>query len=172
MLIEHYDLEVFTPHCQPGSECLSAIARLVVDIAPVMPYLNATLEDAAYNPNAPALTCRVDGRFITFCAYHIGIEYVEDRSDAQRVAEELVALVNRTWEHSDSIIPNHTAYRRPRPMDIYKLLPQTNCKACGQPTCFTFALKMVTGEVQLSDCPALQDPAHVERLGELRALTG
>jgi len=170
-LIARYDLEVFTPRCQPGSERLSAIARLVMDIGPVMPYLNAALEDAAYNPNAPALTCRVDGRFVTFCAYHIGIEYVEDRSDAQRVADELVALVNRTWEQRETITPNHEAYSRPKPMDIYKLLPQTNCKACGQPTCFTFALKIVTGDVKLDDCPALREPAYAEQLGQLQILT-
>ena len=169
-LIAHYDLEVFTPHCQPGSERLSAIARLVVDIGPVMPYLNATLEGAAYNPDAPALTCRIDGRFVTFCAYHIGVEYVEDRGDAQRVADELVALVNGTWVRREIITPNHEAYSRPKPMDIYKLLPQTNCKACGQPTCFTFALKLITGGAKLSDCPVLREPTYAERLAQLQAL--
>jgi ArsR family metal-binding transcriptional regulator len=171
MLIAHYDLEVFTPHCQPGSERLSAIARLVVDIGPAMPYLNATLEGAAYDPNAPALTCRISGRFITFCAYHIGIEYVEDRSDAQGVADELVALVNHTWKQRETIVPDHTAYHRPKPMDIYRLLPQTNCKACGEPTCFTFALKLITHETKLSGCPALQETAYAEQLAQLRVLT-
>lgn len=169
-LIEHYDLEVFTPWCQPGSARLSAIARLVVDIGPVMPYLNATLEDSAYNSKAPALTCYIGDRFVTFCAYHIGIEYVEDRSDAQRIVTDLILMVNRTWEERKSITPNHTAYRRLKPMDIYKLLPQTNCKACGQPTCLTFALKMVIGEVQLDDCSVLREPAHAEQLTRLQAL--
>jgi len=170
MLIEHYDLEVFTPRCQPGSERLSAIARLLVDISPVMPYLNGALEDAVYNPGAPALTCQINDRFVSFCAYHIGIEYVEDRTDAQRIAETIVALVNDTWERRETITPNHTAYRRPQPMAIYKLLPQTNCKACGQPTCLTFALKVVTGDVSLSDCPTLLEPGYAEQLTRLQTL--
>ena len=33
MLIENYDLELFVPPCEPGSETWSAIARLTVDIS-------------------------------------------------------------------------------------------------------------------------------------------
>ena len=47
MLIEHYDLDVFTQPCEPGAERFSAIARLTVDISAVLPYLNATLRGAA-----------------------------------------------------------------------------------------------------------------------------
>ncbi len=46
MLIEHYDLDVFTPPCEPGAERFAAIARLVVDISEALPYLNATLRGA------------------------------------------------------------------------------------------------------------------------------
>ena len=42
MLIENYDLEIFTPPCDPGAERYAARARLTVDISEVLPYLNAT----------------------------------------------------------------------------------------------------------------------------------
>ena len=48
MLIEKYDLEVFTPPCEPGAERFAARARLLVDISEVLPYLNATLRGAVY----------------------------------------------------------------------------------------------------------------------------
>lgn len=51
-LIEDYDLEVFTPPCEPGAERFSAIARLTTDISEVLPYLNATLRGAVYNPSS------------------------------------------------------------------------------------------------------------------------
>jgi hypothetical protein len=50
MLIEKYDLEVFTPPCDPGAERYAARARLTVDISEVLPYLNATLRGAFYHP--------------------------------------------------------------------------------------------------------------------------
>ena len=38
-------------------------------------------------------------------------------------------------------------------MQIYKLLPKTNCKDCGFPTCLAFAMKLAAKQVELSDCP-------------------
>lgn len=38
-------------------------------------------------------------------------------------------------------------------IQIYKLLPQTNCKACGFPTCLAFAMKLAAKQVELSACP-------------------
>jgi acetyl-CoA decarbonylase/synthase complex subunit gamma len=41
--------------------------------------------------------------------------------------------------------------------EIMKMLPKTNCKECGYPTCFAFAMKLATGGAKLEDCPYL-DP--------------
>lgn len=40
-------------------------------------------------------------------------------------------------------------------LDIYKLLPKTNCKKCGHPTCLAFAMKLATGKVEVEACPDL-----------------
>ena len=36
------------------------------------------------------------------------------------------------------------------------LLPQTNCKECGFPTCLAFAMKLAAKQVDLSACPSCQ----------------
>jgi len=41
------------------------------------------------------------------------------------------------------------------PIDVYKLLPKTNCKECGQENCMAFATKIVNREVNIDDCPPL-----------------
>ncbi|MBM3694994.1 MAG: acetyl-CoA decarbonylase/synthase complex subunit gamma [Actinobacteria bacterium] len=38
-------------------------------------------------------------------------------------------------------------------IQIYKLLPQTNCKECGFPTCLAFAMKLAAKQVELDACP-------------------
>jgi acetyl-CoA decarbonylase/synthase complex subunit gamma len=38
-------------------------------------------------------------------------------------------------------------------IQIYKLLPQTNCKDCSFPTCLAFAMKLAAKQVELSACP-------------------
>ncbi|MDQ7790908.1 MAG: acetyl-CoA decarbonylase/synthase complex subunit gamma [Desulforudis sp.] len=47
---------------------------------------------------------------------------------------------------------------------IYKLLPKTNCKDCGQATCLAFAMQMAAGKASLDACPHASDEAK-ETLG-------
>jgi len=170
MLIEHYDLEVFTPPCEPGAERFSAAARLQTDISEALPYLNATLRGAVYNAAAPALLWKKAGHNVAFHPYQIAVSNVEDRDAAIKEVAGLIELVNRTWERRGEIEPNYEARRRPAPMAVYKLLPQTNCKACGEATCFVFATKLAAGQVELSVCPVLQEPDYAERWAQLQQL--
>jgi len=42
-------------------------------------------------------------------------------------------------------------------IQIYKMLPQTNCKECGFPTCLAFAMKLAAKQVELGTCPYVSD---------------
>jgi acetyl-CoA decarbonylase/synthase complex subunit gamma len=42
-------------------------------------------------------------------------------------------------------------------IQIYKLLPQTNCKECGFPTCLAFAMKLAAKQVELATCPYVSE---------------
>lgn len=53
-------------------------------------------------------------------------------------------------------------------IQIYKLLPQTNCKDCGYPTCLAFAMKLAAKQVELSACPHVSEEAK-EELSEAAA---
>ena len=44
-------------------------------------------------------------------------------------------------------------------LQIYKLLPQTNCKECGFPTCLAFAMKLAQKGTELDKCPYVSDEA-------------
>jgi acetyl-CoA decarbonylase/synthase complex subunit gamma len=48
-------------------------------------------------------------------------------------------------------------------IQIYKLLPQTNCKDCGFPTCLAFAMKLAAKQIELATCPHVSDEA-IEQL--------
>ncbi len=47
-------------------------------------------------------------------------------------------------------------------IQIYKLLPQTNCKECGYPTCLAFAMKLAAKQVELSACPYVTPEAKTQ----------
>jgi ArsR family metal-binding transcriptional regulator len=158
MLIPSYELEVFTPPCDPGAERFSAVAHLVVDIREALPYLNATLRGAVYNAAAQALTWKKAGHNIAFHSDQIAISNVEDRQAAIEEMDGLVKLVNRTWERRGQITPDHETHQRPTAMALYKLLPGTNCRQCGEPSCWTFALRLAASRVGLELCAPLQQP--------------
>jgi acetyl-CoA decarbonylase/synthase complex subunit gamma len=47
-------------------------------------------------------------------------------------------------------------------IQIYKLLPQTNCKECGFPTCLAFAMKLAAKQVELNLCPYVTEQSKVQ----------
>ena len=44
-------------------------------------------------------------------------------------------------------------------LDIFKLLPKTNCKKCGKPTCLAFAMALAQKRAKLEECPDVSDEA-------------
>ena len=47
-------------------------------------------------------------------------------------------------------------------IQIYKLLPKTNCGDCGVPTCLAFAMNLAAGKAELAACPHASEEAKAE----------
>ena len=47
-------------------------------------------------------------------------------------------------------------------IQIYKLLPQTNCKDCEFPTCLAFAMKLAAKQIELSACPHVSEESKAQ----------
>jgi acetyl-CoA decarbonylase/synthase complex subunit gamma len=47
-------------------------------------------------------------------------------------------------------------------IEIFKLLPKTNCKDCGEPTCLAFAMKLAAGKAELSLCPHVSEESKAK----------
>ena len=56
------------------------------------------------------------------------------------------------------------------PIDIYKLLPKTNCKECGEENCMAFATKIVNREVQLDQCAPLLKKENEKAYNQLKEM--
>ncbi len=170
MLIQTYLFDIFTPPCNPGAERFAARASLTVDISEVLPYLNASLPGAIYMPEANALTWKKGGHVVSFHAFEIAISDVEDREAAKEELQELVTLVNHTWVNRSGIIKDTSTRKRPAPMQIYQLLPNTNCKECGEATCYSFALKLAAGQRSLEECPPILGLLYPKKHAALQEL--
>ena len=172
MLINDYEVEVFTPPCDPEAVRFAARAHLGTDITPALPYLNAVLKAGQYNPAAPALVWKKGGHIIVFHPEEIATSNLLDRDEAEGEIKELIDLVNQTWARRDEIEPSEAVKQRPSHLAIYKLLPGTNCQQCGESTCYNFALKITTGQADLSACPALAEPDYRSARVQLADMLG
>jgi acetyl-CoA decarbonylase/synthase complex subunit gamma len=56
------------------------------------------------------------------------------------------------------------------PIDVYKLLPRTNCKECGVDNCMAFATKIVNREIALEDCKPLLKKENEKAYKQLKEM--
>jgi acetyl-CoA decarbonylase/synthase, CODH/ACS complex subunit gamma len=51
-------------------------------------------------------------------------------------------------------------------IQIFKLLPKTNCGECGVPTCLAFAMNLASGKAELDSCPYVSEEAKEKLAAE------
>ncbi len=86
------------------------------------------------------------------------ITQVEDAAEGIELLSTVRDLLNQCWDQRDTIQPATTARKAPRPLDVWSLLPQTNCRACGEATCMAFAFGLLEGRHEIDQCPLVADP--------------
>jgi len=164
MILKSYIKKIFRPECNPGFESLHCIAHLDQDISEVLPYLNAVLGGFEYLKDPPAVIFRSQGKLITVHGRKIAINALGDEAEADRILDWLKREINAAWESRAGIEPSYEGAPKPRLIEILKLLPKTNCKGCGEPTCMVFAARVAEGVKTAKDCPPLdaEDKKRIE----------
>jgi ArsR family metal-binding transcriptional regulator len=157
MLLTSYTKEIFRPECNPSFQSLHCIAHFDQDITGALPYLNATLGGFEYLKDPPAVTFRIQGKLITVHPREIAVNALQDEDEADKILEWLKREINDAWEKRDKITPSYEGTPIPKILEILKLLPKTNCRECGQPTCMVFATLATQGVKDEGDCPALTE---------------
>lgn len=168
-LIDNYTIELKEPPSQKGSELWTVYVDLENDIDEVFPYLNSEWENCIYNHELKELTLVGERRYI-FRPNQVAISKIRDREEGSNVAADLVNNLNQIWRRHGEIKPNFEQRKRPSAIEVYKLLPKTNCKECGYPTCMAFANDLSAGRVELSQCPYLSKKEYQKNREELLKL--
>jgi ArsR family metal-binding transcriptional regulator len=172
MLIHNYTLKIMLPDCNPSSEKVNAIADFSDDISDLLPYLNTVLKGVQYIEKERILIVKREGHLITFRPKKIAITKLEDGEDARTVMEDLKHIINETYQNREHIKPDYSSGKELNASDINRLLPGTNCKKCGERSCFAFAFKLARQEGAILQCaPFFSDEYREKRkslLGLLR----
>ncbi len=162
MLLNGYQPEIFKPTCNSSFQSVHCIAHLDNDVGDALPYLNALLGGDTYIRNPPSVTFKMNGKLVTVHSRKIAVNALRDEAEARAVLEWLKSKINEAWDSRESIVPKFEGAAKAHPLTIFKFLPRTNCKACGQPTCMAFAVLAASGAKDAGDCDPLDDDGRMK----------
>lgn len=162
-LIENYSINMVTPPGAPGAPIWEARVTFQADASEVMPYLNAELPRAQYDPTHPVIIWRRERFSFALRPTELWAHFFKERSQAEEAIAREIDFINHTWGNKDRITPNHNPKTPPAAGLVYPHLPLTNCKQCGEETCLGFAWKLARGEAELDKCPPMNTPEYTEK---------
>lgn len=157
--------------------CLAEPGRIIVIGKPnrlldeVIPYLATLPGVIAYNPETRTLTFRRPHGFMTLYADKVYITQVADSTEGLQLFDALKDAVNTVWEKRAELVAVTEKKRAPRHLDIWELLPRSNCGMCGESTCLAFAVAIIQHKRALVECSPLQsDSSFADRKATLEAM--
>jgi ArsR family metal-binding transcriptional regulator len=158
-LILNYEARLAAADCQPGAGWYRVFVKLDDDISEVLPYLNAELEQPTdYRHKDGFLLWKSSDKIYAFRPNEIAITPIFDNEEGLKLATSIIETVNNIWKRRDQITPSFEGKKPlPKVLDILKLIPRSNCKKCGFPTCMAFAAELRADFTKLSLCPYLSE---------------
>jgi ArsR family metal-binding transcriptional regulator len=166
--IENFD--VFRPKMDATKEVLHAIATFTADISPALPYVNAELGGWDYDLTNQVLLLKLAaGKWITLHPHKIAMRGLRDQEEAQAMLNWIQGQINDIFARREAIKPRYESQAGLKIMEILKLLPMTNCKICGHPTCMAYAAALREGEISLQECTPLGEEKYREKREKLEA---
>ena len=159
--------------------CLADPGKIIVigtpsrDLGDVLPFLATLPNIITYNPDACTLTFRRPRGFLTLYRDKVIFTQLDDAAQGLEMLAALVDAINATWTHRHELIAMSKPRRAPRPLDVWALLPQSNCKQCGEMTCMAFAFAVLQQQRDVGECkPLAEDAAFADRRVTLEAMLG
>jgi ArsR family metal-binding transcriptional regulator len=94
----------------------------------------------------------------SFHGDRIAVNALKDEAEADKILQWLKQEINQAWDKREKIKPRYESLSKPLILEVVKLLPRTNCRQGGQPTCMVFAILVANTAKGPEDCPIMKDP--------------
>ncbi len=137
---------------------LGAHFKLDNDVSQLFPYINATFQDAKFYDKPEYVQFTIDDIQCTLYNTDVIAAPFSDQGQAIKFVKHLIDFLNDLYNKKDSLKPSFKKYSPVSVFDLFKLLPQTNCKECGYNTCMAFAAALSECETTPDKCPDFSDP--------------
>ena len=174
MVLRGYRIMHISPYLA-GPDKIRAVVELDEEIREAFPYINSLLKSCIYNHPAMILVLKKDGKMITLYPRKVTVAKAANENDVQETMQWLKNLTREVFIKKGQIKPDYSSGVELKALDIYELLPGTNCKACDELTCLAFTVKLLSKEKNIVRCAPLFTPEYKEKrqvLGELLQAAG
>lgn len=143
---------------QPEKKCYSAKFELDCSLEAFFPYINAEIEGARYSGKPEYIKFIYNDHLCILYPQEGAFAPVENHADAVDFLRQLIEFIGDIQRRSDHITPDYRQITSASPLDIFKILPGTNCKECGFNTCLAFAAALSRQYTSHVKCPHLPNP--------------
>ena len=164
-LTRSYDtLTLFTagPMADHSAEisCGSYGARFEMDedLSPLFPYINAVADHSRFYERPVYIKFVFEKRLCAFYAKEGAFSPIGDMAQALEFLAKLFEFIGDIARRSPGIVPSHKKFKPSSALDIYRLLPGSNCRACGFATCMAFAAALSRQFTSIVNCPHMTRP--------------
>jgi ArsR family metal-binding transcriptional regulator len=90
---------------------------------------------------------------------------IKDEPEASKTLNDLKEKINEAI--AKGVAPTPREKVKVEPMEIRKYMHQTDCGECGEQSCYSFAIRLMNGDVSLDLCTPLKDPKYRQNLEHL-----
>lgn len=162
MLIKGFtDLELRPPPHLRDRALWNAIFKLDSDVSHLFPYINAEIKDSLYFDNPHHIRFRWEEGGCGLYSDYATAGWFEGRDLAVDYIWKIIDFLNLLDENKGSIKPDHRKFKHIPVLEIFKILPRTNCGKCGYPTCMAFAAAVSSRNASPEKCPDFTKPISV-----------
>lgn len=130
------------------------------DLSPLFPYINAVADHAQYFEKPEFIKFLFAKRLCGLHADQGAFAPVDDLAEAMVVLPRLLDFLQNIAHRRSEIVPRHKRFKPVSAVDIYRLLPGSNCRLCGYATCIAFAAALSRQQSTMAKCPHLVGPVE------------
>ncbi len=128
------------------------------DLSPLFPYINAVADHARFYDKPVYMKFVFEKRLCAFYSREGAFAPISDMAEAMEFLPKLLDFIEDISKRRTDIVPNHKKFKPSSALDIFRLLPGSNCGICGYSTCMAFAAALSRQYTSIINCPNLARP--------------
>jgi ArsR family metal-binding transcriptional regulator len=151
-----------------------SMSRIIADMTPplgeALKILEPLFPRSRYLDKKRSLMIQKEESIITiYSSGKVIVGMVKNEIQAKEVLEEIKITINGAIKRG--VAPSPGEKIRAEFKEIYKYLPQTNCGNCSEKDCYSFAVRLMAGEITLDKCIMLKEAKYAANQEHLQVLT-